>query len=444
VAGRSRTGRSRSWLGLALAALTAGALALTPVLTDTRDGKARALQSGDLETTTVPIVPTQASCTNGQAGPYHCDGIDLLAIVPTAEIGLGTVSDLWGWTDPVTGHEWAIVTTGFGVAFVDVTTPTSPIVAARMPIQREDPDRELWRDVKVYEDRAYVVTEHGGYGMHVFDLTRLRDIPPSPLGTVMRVSADHVYDGFGKAHNIAINDETGYAYAVGTDTCDGGLHMIDLKRPEPTFVGCFAEDGYTHDVQCVIYRGEHARYRNKEICFASNEDTVTIVDVTSKANPKLLSRTTYDTASYTHQGWLTPDHGWFIFGDETDEMTGTTVGTATYILRVDDLEDPGEVATYTHDTLSIDHNLYVRDDLVYEANYTAGIRVLRWSDELLEQGELEPVAYLDTAPAADVPAFAGTWTVYPFFESGTLITSDFNTGLVVARLADDGPADDAG
>ena len=53
-------------------------------------------------------------------------------------------------------------------------------------------------------------------------------------------------------------------------------------RLNPTFAGCFDDDGYTHDVQCVVYSGPDADYTGAEICFASNEDTVTIVDVTDK------------------------------------------------------------------------------------------------------------------------------------------------------------------
>jgi hypothetical protein len=43
------------------------------------------------------------------------------------------------------------------------------------------------------------------------------------------------------------------AYAVGSDTCSGGLHMIDVANPvSPQFLACYASDGYTHDVQCTL------------------------------------------------------------------------------------------------------------------------------------------------------------------------------------------------
>ena len=41
-----------------------------------------------------------------------------------------------------------------------------------------------------------------------------------------------------------------------------GLHIMDVRtdRLRPEFVGCYEDDGYTHDAQCVVYHGPHRRY----------------------------------------------------------------------------------------------------------------------------------------------------------------------------------------
>ena len=44
-----------------------------------------------------------------------------------------------------------------------------------------------------------------------------------------------------------------------------------------------------------------------------------ITDVTDEQNPEQLSRTSYSTASYVHQGWLTPNHKYFLSNDELDD-----------------------------------------------------------------------------------------------------------------------------
>ncbi|MEX1164318.1 MAG: choice-of-anchor B family protein [Nitriliruptor sp.] len=385
-----------------------------------------------------------AQCTDGMAGPFPCENVDLAAVVPVAQLGGPTGNDVWGWTDPETGRDYAIAGTSAGTAFVDVTEPTAPEVVATMPSQSVV-GLPLWRDIKVYADHAFVVSEHSGHGMQVFDLTRLRD--GSGLGVGNIVTPDAVYKGPAEAtvsnsHNVWINEDTGFAYLIGTNTCNGGLHMVDVNDPlAPTFAGCFAEDGYTHDVECVVYDGPDTRYQGHEICFASNEDTVTIVDVTDKSAPVMLSRTGYDSAAYTHQGALTPGQDWFLFGDELDEQSGTVTNTATYILDVSDLQAPGDPVTYLHDSQTIDHNMYVDDRFVHQSNYNEGLRILAWDDDLLRAGQLDEVAYFDVVPAVDVSEFAGAWSSYDF-GSGTVVVNTLELGLFV--LQPDLPAPDGG
>ena len=94
-----------------------------------------------------------------------------------------------------------------------------------------------------------------------------------------------VYLDFYSAHNIAINEASGYAYVVGSDTCYGGLHMVDINQPlNPLFAGCHSVDGETHDAQCVDYAGPDPDHSGAEICFNANEDTLSIVDVSIKSS----------------------------------------------------------------------------------------------------------------------------------------------------------------
>lgn len=133
--------------------------------------------------------------------------------------------------------------------------------------------------------------------MQVYDLTNLRGLSPGST-----ITATNHYGEMGNTHNIVANEDTGFLYAVGTSTCRGGLHMIDVNDPRnPKYAGCFSDDGYTHDAQCVVYNGPDESYQGREICFCYNEDTLTIVDVEDKNAPKMLSREPYDGSKYTHQ-----------------------------------------------------------------------------------------------------------------------------------------------
>ena len=425
-----------------------------------RDGKARAIHAGEIDVEALQRAAVEegtanfdaaaipvggAECTAGFAGPYPCENVDLASIVHNGELLGATGSDVWGWTDPESGREIAIPTTTYGMAFVDVTEPSSPTVLGRVFVGADGEDRDvIWRDVKVYDDHAYLVSEHDGTHLIVFDLTRLRGID-SDQGTL---EPDTTWEGFNGAHNIAVNEDTGFAYVIGANTCDGGLTMIDLSTPkEPELAGCFAEDGYTHDVQCVIYEGPDAAYQGQEICFASNEDTLTIVDVTDKQAPYMVSRIGYDSATYTHQGWLSEDHRWFVFGDELDEVLGPQSATTTYISDVADLDAPGDIAAFEHETAAIDHNLYIRDNYIIQANYSAGLRVMEFTDESLSNGEMTQVAYFDVDPGPDAPVFAGAWTAYPYFASGTIVLNSFDSGLFVLTTGlefDDGGSEGDG
>ncbi len=261
--------------------------------------------------------------------------------------------------------------------------------------------------------------------MQVFDLTGLRNVVSPPVTFAETAHYDDVND----VHNIVINEDSGFAYTVGNNgggaTCSGGLHMIDIQNPTtPTFAGCYSSDGYTHDAQCVLYNGPDTEHQGKEICFNLNEDTVTIVDVSDKASPIQLSRTSYPNASYVHQGWLTDDQAVFYQNDELDGGN-----TRTLIWDVADLDNPVMPNEYFAATTSRDHNLYVVGDRVYQANYTTGLRILDITDRL---NPVE-VAFFDTYTPNDGSSYNGAWSNYPFFASGVVIVSSIGEGLFVLQ-----------
>lgn len=376
-------------------------------------------------------------CVSGMAAGYPCRNIDLLSVVPPQELGdaSATLNDLWGWTDPTTGREYAVVGMSSGTAFVDVSNPSQPVVLGRLPTTTI---ATPWRDIKVYRDHAFIVADQAGpHGMQIFDLRQLRATPATPrtftptliyYGNGLGLTFGEV---LGSAHNVAIDTETGYAYVLGSDTCSSGLHMVDIADPEnPRFAGCFTRDGYTHDAQCVLYHGADPAYRGHEICFDSDEDTLTIVDVSDKRAPSILSRTGYRGVGYTHQGWLTEDQRYFLLGDELDEQDHG-FNTRTYIWDLASLRAPRLLARYSGPSKSTDHNLYVKGNLVYEANYRSGLRILDARD--ITRGKLTEVAYFDIVPGDDRPGFSGAWSVYPWFASGNVIVSGIEQGLYVLR-----------
>jgi choice-of-anchor B domain-containing protein len=369
-----------------------------------------------------PIPSTgPAVCTEGDAAGFPCNNIDLAYWLDMADIGGGEGSDVWGWTEPVTQDEYAIVGRDTGTSFVDVTDPQSPVYLGNLP-PHDAPI--IWRDMKVYADHAFIVSESGNHGLQVFDLTQLSSVVAPPVTFVETAHES----GFGYAHNIAINEDTGYAYVVGSAECSGGLLMYDVSTPSAvSLAGCYSGDGYTHDVQCVTYTGPDMDYTGAEICFASNEDSLTIVDVSNKAAPVQISKTDYVGRSYTHQSWLTDDQAWLLQDDEGDELSSGH-NTRTYMVDISDLDAPVFGAFFTSELASIDHNQYVVGDYVFQANYTAGLRILDISSIAI--GVLCEVASFDTFPTSNGPSYNGAWSSYPFFPSGNVVVNT-NIGLAV-------------
>ena len=389
-----------------------------------------------------PVVGGAVECVDGMAGHFPCDNFDLISFLPNHMMGGkrgAWANDVWGWEDPDTGHEYALVGLSGRTSFVDVTDPYNPVYIGNLPKTTGSPD-SVWRDIKVHADHAFIVADAAEqHGVQVFDLTRLREYAGMPIV----FSADTHYDRINSAHNIVINEESAFAYVVGAsgggETCGGGLHMINIEDPkQPIFVGCFADvstgrasTGYSHDAQCVIYEGPDEQYAGREICFGSNETAVSIADVTNKRNPVAVSLATYPNVGYTHQGWLTDDHRFFYMNDELDEAAGTVDGTRTLIFDVQELDDPILVDEYIHDTGAIDHNLYIVGDRMYQSNYNAGLRVLDISDP--EHPEM--AGYFDTVPwdedEAEYSSFS--WSNYPFLDGGYVLVTSIREGLFIVK-----------
>ena len=366
-------------------------------------------------------------CEGGNADIYPCNGYDLLLQMDVDAFNAFEANDIWGWTDTTTNREYALIGLDNGTAFVDITDTENPEYLGKLLTATTS---SKWRDIKVYGDFAFIVSEAARHGMQVFDLKRLRNVSNPPLV----FEADARYNGIENCHNVVINEEMGFAYAVGTarnDDFNGGVHFIDIQNPlAPRGRGGYGLDGYTHDAQVVTYNGPDADYTGREILVGSNENQVVIVDVTDKSNPTRIRTFQYPNIGYTHQGWFTEDHRFFILGDELDE-TDFGFASRTLVFDFADLDNPELHMVYSGPTGAIDHNGYVLGNQFFLANYTAGVRILDISQ--IENEVITEEAFFDTYPTSNVARFDGVWSVYPYFQSGKILVNDSNSGLFVIQ-----------
>ena len=359
-----------------------------------------------------PLLPDRA----GLILDFPAKNVALLSWLTPEDLSgeVQRANDIWGYVSP-SGREYAIIGLERGTGFVDITDPVRPKVlkVARGP-------ESIWRDIAVYREHAYAVNETGG-GVQVFDLTAIDDGKVKKLEPVQDL-------GLVTAHNISVNEESGFAYLSGPNLAGGGLVALDLEDPaRPVVLEGTWPNHYVHDVLVVSYT--KGRYKGREIAFAfAAERGVEIIDVTDKANMVSLSNVPYPNLAYCHSGWLSKNRKFLYVNDELDEReTSEIASTQTYILRVDDLDAGRYVSTFSTGEESIDHNSMVDGRTLFAANYSSGLRVM----SVKNPGRPKEIAYFDTHPEATSVGFDGAWGVYATFPSKRVIVSDIQRGLFV-------------
>ncbi len=387
------------------------------------------------------ITGGERRCEEGKVQVFSCQDVDVVSFLPASALGAKRgvmMNDIWGWTHAGSGREFVLIGRFDGTSFVEVSDPANPVFLGDLPLH-QGAHPNLWRDMKVYRDHAFIVSDGAGpHGMQVFDLTQLLSVTNAPATFAETAH----YDGIASAHNIVIDEASGFAYAVGAsmggETCGGALHMIDIRTPaSPSFAGCFgdpatgnARTGYTHDAQCTVYHGPDTQYQGRQICFNASETAIGIADVTDKKNPKAISNASYPNVGYSHQGWLSDDHKYFYLNDELDELAGTAARTRTLVWDVTDLDDPVLLREFLGETAASDHNLYVKGRYMYQSNYAAGLRIIDVNDPSAPR----EVGSFDTVPLGDNSAgFTGSWSNYPYFPSGLIAVSSMREGLFILR-----------
>ena len=364
-------------------------------------------------------------------GSFPTNNITFLGQVTVDEFGTGSddANDCWGYVTPM-GKEIAIIGLRSGTGFVDITDPVNPVIIGAF-----SSPTSLWRDIKVLGTTAYAVTEgsQGNPGNHI----QMFDLSDADNGNIGNLGFS-TFSGSGSTHNIVVNEESGYLYRVGGGS-DLGLRAYGVgvngapgsaTNPSQQAV---QSNLYVHDAQVVNYTT--GPYAGREIAFlcsgfgnGSSDTRLRIYDVTDKSNMFQLDSVTYPNRRYCHQGWLSEDRKYFYVNDELDE--GDSVGTTTmHIFNVEDPANAFYVRPWSNGNTARDHNLYVKGNYIYAANYRSGLRIHDVSDP---ENPVE-VAWIDTYPADDGTGYDGAWSNYPFFPSGNVIISDIQQGLVIVR-----------
>lgn len=319
-------------------------------------------------------------------------------------------SACWGYR-AANGREYAILGCPTGTSFVDITDTTNiHEVAFKTGLSSS------WREMKVFSNYCYVVSEATNSGLQIFNLAYLPDS--------VQLVTTFTFSGYNRTHSISQSGP--YLYLHGgnctpTGTNVGGVKIIDLTNPVAPVQRGFWATQYVHDSRIL-----------DDTIYACNiydpPGTISVINATNKDAPVLINSWINSPNPFPHNCAIPLfNRKYILTTDETSSPVGKlkiwnrTVPTA-----------PVLVTTWqpTGITTSIVHNVEIYGNYAIVAHYSAGVRVINISNITapVEAG------WYDTYPSNNSANYNGCWGVY-MFPSGKIIASDRQTGLYVLRTS---------
>jgi choice-of-anchor B domain-containing protein len=320
---------------------------------------------------------------------------------PHGTTGGVSYAGCWGYVAP-DGREYAILGTATGCSIVDITNAASPVEIGHITGATS-----LWKEVSAYDHYAYCVSDvNGAQGLQIINLANL----PNSVSLDTTIFS---LGGFSIAQVHTISIHNGFLYLNGTGS---GMIIASLADPRrPLYLGRW-NTRYTHD----------SYTRNDTIFAACLQNAANsglyIINATNKAAPTVIASILY-TGAGTHNVWLTKDRRYAITTDE--------IGSTAKNLKVWNLQNLPTVSTTPAATFSVTptdvvHNVFIRGDYAYVAWYTAGLRVVNFTNPATpaDAGGYDT----STEPPGQ---YDGMWGCWPFFPSGKIIGSDMQNGLFI-------------
>ncbi|HRE41705.1 MAG TPA: choice-of-anchor B family protein [Ignavibacteria bacterium] len=346
----------------------------------------------------------------GNFNMYVLKNIDTRRVPPGPVTPPWHYSGIWGYVAP-NGREYAIMGCVIGTQIVDITDSANIREVYFNPhtINFSNPNQgNLWRELKVYQNYLYVVSEADTSGIEIYDLSQLPD-------TVF-FRGKFVLPNYRSSHTIS---QTGpYLYINGGNSSFGqGTVILDLTNPlAPVRKGSYNTE-YVHDSRVI-----------NDTLYASNINTgkLMMFDVSNKDTLKQLGFFLTSPNPFTQNSAVTKDGKYIFTTDETTNPPGRLK-----IWNKQNLSNITFIRSWQPQgiTNTIVHNIEIVGDTAYISHYNAGVRVL----DITNPEEPVEIAWYDTYPGANGNTFAGAWGVYKF-PSGKIVVSDMNTGMYVLKI----------
>lgn len=349
-------------------------------------------------------------------------------------------SDLWPWTG-VDGRDYVLVGTwggdGYGIVF-DITDLSNPVKTDSIKI-----DARTINDVTVSPDGRYGVLAREGAsnrinGVVILDLAN----PAHP-----KIASTFEQELTGGVHNMFATNEHLFAISGGAkyviiDVKDiyKPKYVSEYRHPNARIHDLWVRDGIAYSAQggvgTVVVDVGNGKYGGS----IEKPKLITVFPINSghEIYPYYQAKTgkTYlfigdEEMNREGRAW----EGTKYFGEMTKAGgVPQTSGGYVHIVDFTDPMQPKKVGRYHLEDFGA-HDIIVEDDILYQAYYEGGVRVVDVSGELLgnlaDQGR-EIAVFKPYDPKGFTPNASFVMNAMPW--KGHVLFTDFNSGLWTAKL----------
>jgi choice-of-anchor B domain-containing protein len=321
-------------------------------------------------------------------------------------------SGCWGLV--ANGLEIAVVGGARHVLFFDVTNPKTPKLIAKFAGNQNT----VWREFKSYKDRVYAVSDGTTEGLMIFDCSKAPEIK--------RTYWSNKY--FRRSHTITLDTVSARIYLNGTDTVNQGMALLSIKdnldQPTPL--------PYTPNLRCKYIHDSYVR--NDTIYASSGYEGYCVYDFKNPAKVNYLAG--LPATGYNHNSWVSSDGRYAYYTDEIPRNRPIRIIDLKNLSSTGDIREVGNflnplMPVDTPNNYPIAHNVYIKNNMLFNSQYEDGLLVYDISDGL----NPKLFAYYDTHPEnKQYTGYYGNWGNYPWLPSGTIIAVDMQNGLHLLRL----------